>query len=81
MHHGDIVVFIDYFTKVSPGGKGGKMRGGGGGGGGVGLNRVRTKVIECIVVLPPPPGHPPAHSHQRLEWLDSGHCQVCAQLD
>ena len=36
-----------------------------------------AKVIECIVVLPPPPGHPPAHSHQRLEWLDSGQCQVC----
>ena len=36
-----------------------------------------AKVIECISFLPPPPGHPPAHSHQRLEWLDSGQCQVC----
>ena len=39
-----------------------------------------AKVIECILFLPPPPGHPPAHSHQRLEWLDSGQCQVCTDI-
>ena len=96
----DMVVFIDYFTKVGVGVKWGRgcIEEGAGGGGrregvreeegrqnckvrGRGLfGRLRlqpAKVIECIVVLPPPPGHPPAHSHQRLEWLDSGQCQVC----
>ena len=28
-----------------------------------------AKVTECITFLP---GHPPAHSHQRLEWTMSG---------
>ena len=83
--------FIDYFTKVGVGVKWGR---GCRGGRWKGVReeegrqdcKVRgrlqpAKVIECIVVLPPPPGHPPAHSHQRLEWLDSGHCQVCTVSD
>ena len=94
----DMVVFIDYFTKVGVGVKWGRgciEEGGGGGRKGVREEEGRqdckvrgrrlfwrlrlqaAKVIECITFLPPPPGHPPAHSHQRLEWLDSGQCQVC----